>query len=153
MAAVAKYHLASLKSFISQKILWTISNCSQNCITMMGCALLRWSVLLLESSSHQRVSKSFLNITLWSDLSACTWTEVQQASHMPELPPQSSCGNTLPSSWTHSVDLRRFRTRNSSSGHSKKPRDKKTRDTSTDVCPETCSKAENRINSNKLSLL
>lgn len=37
MAAIAKHHLVTLKSFISQKFLLTISNCSPHCTTMVGC--------------------------------------------------------------------------------------------------------------------
>lgn len=58
MAAIAKHYLASLKSLISQKFIWTISNCSRNYITMVGCG----SVTLECSTFRKQLIPEGLNV-------------------------------------------------------------------------------------------
>lgn len=143
MAAIAKHHLVTLKSFISQKFLWMISNCSPNCTTMVGCG----SVTSECSTFRKQLTPEGLKVLFkhplvkWP-LSMHTNRGTVSFTHAWASPPEFMCQCPDLLLQTHSVDLRRLGVRNSSSGHSKKTRNKNPRDISTDVCPETCSKAE-----------
>lgn len=138
MAAIAKHHLASLKSFISQKRLWTISNCSWNCLTMVGCG----SVTLECSTFRKQLTPEGLKVLFEHHLANWPLSMTASFHKCLSFPPRVHVSVPCPPLWTHSVDLRTSGDRNSSSGHFKKPRDKTPRDISTVVCPETCRKAE-----------
>lgn len=143
MAAIAKRHLASLKSFISQKFLWTISNCSQNCITVVG-----YGSVTLECSTFRKqltpeglkvlfkhhLAKWPLSMHMNRSTASFTYAWTSPPEFMCQCPALLS-GHTQ---WTLGgleLEIQVLDT-------SKKIRYTKPRDISTDVCPETCSKSE-----------